>query len=130
MPTDSIDPHNRSLATTLSKLGVCKAINAVALIDDALEHALAFAVSDPPIPVLLFGDGPWNRRVSRAHYVVDGVDVGQMSFEQRYDYEGRTEFWKRDERAAMGTPVIRVKDWGEVVKWFEERFPEKVVQGP
>lgn len=132
---------------TRSRGKVCRSLKALALIDDALENALACATSDPPTPVLLFGANEWNKRVSRVSSVAPsgsgaeaherstvregdaaGIDITQMSFAERLRYENGREFWHDDARAAEsrvpeGAPVTRVRDWDEVVRWFVKHHP-------
>jgi hypothetical protein len=96
------------------------------------------STASPPVPVLLFGTGEWNKRrsVTRNTRPKDissdkiqegesaGVDITWMSFDERLKYEGGKRFWEEDEKSEEsripdGAPVTRVKDWSEVVKWAE-----------
>ena len=82
-----------------------------------MENALQCAGASPAVPVLLFGDYEWNKRQSGPQDIGD-----EMSFNARLANEGGREFWK-EERVEIpeGTPLWRVKDWGEVVKWVRQR---------
>jgi hypothetical protein len=111
---------------------VCRALGAIALVDDALENALACATGDPPTTALLLGANEWNTRLSgveaEENAPAGGVDVTQMSFAQRLKHAGGREFWKEDaararEKIPARAPLVRVKDWEEVVRWVEENGP-------
>jgi hypothetical protein len=120
-------------------LQVCHRIGAIVLVDDAREHALACSTADPPVRVLLFGPGEWNRRRSvlcgtRPKDISSediqegrpaGVDLSWMSFDERLRYEGGTAFWEQDALSEESqipehAPVTRVEDWPAVVKWAED----------
>jgi hypothetical protein len=122
-------------------LQVCQRIGAIALVDDAREHALACAAATPPVPVLLFGEGEWSKRRSiargsrppnvRSDDIKEGkdagVDVSRMGFDERLRYEGGQEFWEDDERLEEsqipeGAPVIRTSDWAAVVDWARKQL--------
>ncbi|KAI0080025.1 hypothetical protein K474DRAFT_1658267 [Panus rudis PR-1116 ss-1] len=110
---------NEVLLTKLPKAEVCHKLGAKLLIDDSLENALKCVQANPPVPVILFGDNEWNKRESTYK------DISQeLSFEQRLEKEGPgKEWWKEDEKKVQipeGAPLVRVKDWEEVVRWVEE----------
>jgi hypothetical protein len=117
---------------------VCRKISAVALVDDAREHALTCSTTDPPVRVLLFGSGEWNKRCSTLHgtrpkHVSSddiqegrsaGVDPSWMSFDERLRYEGGKPFWETDAQSDDNqipehAPMTRVEDWPAVLKWAE-----------
>ncbi|KAH9853054.1 hypothetical protein C2E23DRAFT_868248 [Lenzites betulinus] len=112
------DEHE--LVTKLSKADVCRRIGAKFLVDDSAENALKCATADPPVPVLLFGDYAWNRHA--AHY--DDVKK-EVSFAEKFEREGRREFWKEDTlEVPAGAPLTRVKNWAEVIEWVEKQQAE------
>ena len=63
--------------------------------------------------MLLFGDYPWNQRVSKLE---DSVD--HLSFAERLKLENGREWWI-EERVELPERVERVKNWEEVVNWVE-----------
>ena len=92
------------------------------MIDDSAENALKCVTADPPVPVLLFGDYMWNKRVGRY-----GDITKETSFEDKFAREGGREFWKEestDREVPPGAPLTRVKGWREVVEWVEKRREE------
>jgi hypothetical protein len=95
---------------------VCADLGARLLIDDSAENAVQCATAEPHTPVLLFGDYSWNKRMSGPSDARD-----EMSFDRRLEAEGGREFWK-DERIEVPaeTPMYRVKDWAEVVRWVQK----------
>ncbi|KAI0823079.1 hypothetical protein BC628DRAFT_1365302 [Trametes gibbosa] len=112
------DEHE--LVTKLSKADVCRKIGAKFLIDDSAENALKCVTADPPVPVLLFGDYAWNQHA--AHY--DDVKK-EVSFAEKFEREGRREFWKEDKLTVpAGAPLTRVKNWREVIDWVERQKAE------
>ncbi|KAF5384739.1 hypothetical protein D9757_006237 [Collybiopsis confluens] len=97
---------------------VCAKLNARLLIDDSSENALQLVTTlSEPIPVLLFGQYEWNKRIS-SH--ADSVE--SMVFENRLQIEGGREFWKEErfeDHIPDGAQIRRVKDWEEVVEWVK-----------
>jgi hypothetical protein len=74
---------------------------------------LSCVTTPSPTRVLLFGDYPWNTRIS---FSSDHRD--DMSFDVRLKHEGGKEFWKEEHLVVPeGVPLWRVKDWSEVVRW-------------
>ena len=103
---------------------VCRKLRAKFLIDDSMENALKCVVTDPPVPVLLFGNYSWNTRLGRY-----GDITKETSFEDKLKREGGREFWKDDSVALEkeippGAPLTRVKDWNEVLDWVEKKTAE------
>ncbi|EIN13376.1 hypothetical protein PUNSTDRAFT_117170 [Punctularia strigosozonata HHB-11173 SS5] len=136
------------ITTKMSKVQACQDLGAQVLIDDSIENALIVAGASPPIPVLLFGEHQWNKRVSEvrssAPSKADGssagsgqdeseLDVTQMSFEERLQREGGHEWWKDEEASAQEQiaqrPIHRVKNWDEVVRWVEQNLQPKDSSG-
>lgn len=70
-----------------------------------------------PVPVLLFGDYEWNRRVSSAD---------DMTFDIRLEACDGREFW-REETVPIpkGAALWRVRDWKEVVQWVHQAQAEE-----
>ena len=94
------------------------------MIDDSAENSLKCATADPPVPVLLFGDYAWNKRVGRYSDV-----KAEVSFEEKLKREGGREFWKDDaaqleKEIPPGAPLTRVKNWDEVLEWVEKKRAE------
>ncbi|KAF8898466.1 hypothetical protein BD779DRAFT_1484082 [Infundibulicybe gibba] len=109
------DKTGHEVVTKLSKSQVCAELKARVLIDDSLENAMQCAAAEPPIPVLLFGDYQWNRRISGA-----GDASDEMTFDRRLKAGNGKEFWKHESfDIPLGSPVHRVKDWGEVIRWVQ-----------
>ncbi|EGN92424.1 hypothetical protein SERLA73DRAFT_99345 [Serpula lacrymans var. lacrymans S7.3] len=151
------DAHSKSakgheVTTKLSKKEVCTNIGAKLLIDDSLENALNCAgysppffssrpssstisptpteppkSQSPPIPVLLFGTYPWNKRLSLSSDCSFSTPDEQV-FDVRVEKTGGERFLEEDaiwaEEVLSGdgersdrAGVYRVRDWGEVMKW-------------
>ncbi|TFK36813.1 hypothetical protein BDQ12DRAFT_685924 [Crucibulum laeve] len=104
------------IVTKLSKAQVCNDLGAKLLIDDSAENAIQVVTATKPTPVLLFGNYPWNQRISGSQDARD-----EMSFDIRFEASGGHEFWK-DETIPVpdGAPLLRVKDWSEVVRWVHK----------
>lgn len=115
---------------------MCHGLGAIALVDDAREHAISCSDASPPVHVLLFGTAEWTKRhsVVRGTRPADigsfqiqqgesaGVDPTQMSWDERLRFEGGSKFWENDERESVisvHAPVEYVTDWQEVVRWAE-----------
>lgn len=82
------------------------------MIDDSAENAFACAKhASPPVPVLLFGEYSWNRRISRLDNPQD-----HLGYKERLEFEHGQEWWKK-ERVDDELPenVKRVKNWEEVL---------------
>jgi hypothetical protein len=110
-------------------------MGAIAIVDDALENALACASASLPVTVLLFGDTEWAKRNSvvrgerdpEAHFDVrhgdsGGLDVTQMSYAERLAYEGGRASWEDDasgeeSQLPQDASVVRVSNWNGVVAW-------------
>ncbi|CCM00320.1 uncharacterized protein FIBRA_02350 [Fibroporia radiculosa] len=114
----------RVLATKLSKaqsnfgLKVCKTLGAKLMIDDSLENSLKCMRSDPPQPVLLFGDYQWNKREANYSHIED-----ESSYEERVKKEGGNDFLITDVTTIpSGRWLTRVKDWTEVVQWVKDNL--------
>ncbi|KAH8835961.1 hypothetical protein DL96DRAFT_1455552 [Flagelloscypha sp. PMI_526] len=104
-------------ATKLSKAQVCKDLGAVLLIDDSAENATQCG-KDGSFKVLLFGDYPWNKRLSGP---MDSTE--SQTYDVRLQIEGGREFWKDDEeKLVLPDGVERVRDWGETVKWVKKNL--------
>ncbi|CED85119.1 HAD-like domain [Phaffia rhodozyma] len=92
-------------------------INASVLIDDAIENALDTA-SETSIPVLLYGDYPWNLRSSstgkdeREHMSYN--EVRERGLEHLEDEE--------DLIKDLPATVRRVSNWEAVVQWVKENL--------
>lgn len=71
------------------------------------------------LPVLLFGDYEWNKRVSSAD---------DIQFDIRLEACDGREFWK-EETAPIpeGATLWRVKDWNEVVQWVHQARVEGII---
>ncbi|KAI0768610.1 hypothetical protein BD413DRAFT_563434 [Trametes elegans] len=112
------DEHE--LVTKLSKAEVCRKIGAKFLIDDSAENSIDCACANPPVPVLLFGDYAWNQRIGKYYDVKK-----EVSFEEKLKREGGREFWKEEKLVVPdGAPLVRVKNWQEVVAWVEKQRAE------
>lgn len=69
-----------------------------------------------PVPVLLFGDYEWNKRVSGPDDARD-----EMCFDVRFKACGGKEFWKEETIGVPeGAALWRVKDWSEAVRWIRQ----------
>ena len=70
--------------------------------------------------MLLFGDYAWNRRESK----YDDIKA-ELSFEERLKKENGRKFWE-DEIYEIPShlPLIRVRDWNDVVVWVEVAVKE------
>ena len=101
---------------------MCRRLGAKVLIDDSVQNALMCVTTDPPVPVLLFGNHQWNQRVGRYSDITN-----EMSFEEKLAREGGREFWKEesaDKEVPPGAPLTRVKGWAEVLEWVEKQMAE------
>ena len=101
---------------------MCRRLSAKVLIDDSVQNALMCVTTDPPVPVLLFGDHQWNQRVGRYSDITK-----ETSFEEKLAREGGREFWKEesaDKEVPPGAPLTRVKGWAEVLEWVEKQMAE------
>ena len=86
------------------------------MIDDSAENALKCATANPPMPVLLFGNNEWNRRLSKFGSMQD-----ELSFAEKLEKEGGRQYWKEETLTLPeGAPLMRVKDWQAVVSWVEQ----------
>ncbi|XP_006454613.1 hypothetical protein AGABI2DRAFT_182583 [Agaricus bisporus var. bisporus H97] len=112
------DTHKsgHEVVTKLNKPQICKELGAKLLIDDSVENALQCVNASEPVPVLLFGDYEWNRRVSSAD---------DMTFDIRLEACDGREFW-REETVPIpkGAALWRVRDWKEVVQWVHQAQAE------
>ncbi|KAF9458334.1 hypothetical protein BDZ94DRAFT_1270879 [Collybia nuda] len=116
------DTHTagHEVVTKLSKAQVCTDLGATLLIDDSSENAVQCATADKCTPVLLFGDYSWNKRISSPNDLRE-----EMSFDRRLEAEEGREFWKDETlKVPEGTPLYRVKDWAEVVRWVRKARSE------
>lgn len=99
----------------LKKSEVLQRIGASVLIDDALENALD--LSTTPIPCLLFGDYPWNQRLS----TTGSKEREQMSFAQvreaGLEHLEDEEDLVKDEDLPKG--ITRISNWTSVVDWVK-----------
>jgi hypothetical protein len=69
-----------------------------------------------PLPVLLFGDYEWNKRLSSAD---------DTQFDIRLAACGGREFWKEETvLIPEGAALWRVKCWNEVVQWVRQAQAE------
>ncbi|KAH9912249.1 uncharacterized protein BXZ73DRAFT_56398 [Epithele typhae] len=112
----------KELVTKLSKAEVCRRLGAKLMVDDSAENALKCAVADPPVPVVLFGEYEWNKRVGRYSDVSK-----ETSFEDRLAREGGREFWKEEsleKELPPGAPLYRVKDWEALIDWVDKQREE------
>ncbi|KAF5327119.1 hypothetical protein D9619_004722 [Psilocybe cf. subviscida] len=116
------DAHKtgHEIVTKLSKAQVCDDLGAKLLIDDSAENALQCSTASPAVPVLLFGDYQWNKRLCGPQ---DGTV--EMSFDIRLAAEGGREFWKEETvPIPEGAPLWRVKNWQEAVEWVKKAHAE------
>ncbi|KIY65888.1 hypothetical protein CYLTODRAFT_50057 [Cylindrobasidium torrendii FP15055 ss-10] len=112
----SKDGEFREVVTRLSKAEVCADLGAVVLIDDSSENAIQCATAPQAIPVLLFGDYEWNKRICGPS---DSAEA--MGFDVRLLAEGGKRFWEEDVfEIPEGVPLRRVNDWPGVVQWLKE----------
>ncbi|KAI5123754.1 hypothetical protein M0805_000345 [Coniferiporia weirii] len=111
------DGEGNDIHSRAGKDEVCHRIGAKLLIDDSAENALACARdASPPIPVLLFGDYSWNKRVSLLEQPQD-----QLGFQDRLAFEVGREWWKEEDvNKVLPANVKRVNDWSEVVVYIEK----------
>ncbi|TFK76771.1 hypothetical protein BDN72DRAFT_754560 [Pluteus cervinus] len=120
------DKTGHEVTTKLSKSQVCADLRAQFLIDDSAENTLQCATADPPIPVLLFGNYEWNKRISGP-----GDARDEMSFDRRFEACGQKKFWEDESvEVPAGAPIWRVKDWGAVVRWVRSAIEEGRVAKP
>lgn len=88
------------------------------LVDDSLENALACTTSTPsPVPVLLFGAWPWNKRRSLMRPASDSSgSIDYLSFDQREALG--VVGWRDDEVKDDDLPVWvqRARTWADVVQ--------------
>ena len=84
--------------------------------DDSAENTIACARdATPPIPVLLFGNYSWNKRISSIDKPED-----HLGYKQRLEYEHGEEWWKKEDvDKILPANVKRAKDWKEVVAYIE-----------
>ncbi|VDB83054.1 unnamed protein product [Peniophora sp. CBMAI 1063] len=97
------------ISSTKSKAEICSALNAVALIDDSLETALACSDSESAnFRVILFGAYEWNQRRDEG---------GPWSFDEKMiDMEGR-QWWEDDDVDISELKMVsRANDWDEAVR--------------
>ncbi|KZV69484.1 hypothetical protein PENSPDRAFT_580804 [Peniophora sp. CONT] len=94
------------ISSTKSKAEICSALNAVALIDDSLETALA-CNENAEFQVLLFGQYEWNKRRDQG---------GPWSFDEKAIEMDGQQWWK-EEDVDISTlkRVSRARDWDEVL---------------
>ena len=88
-------------------------MNVKLLIDDSVENALSCASASPPVPVLLFGDYPWNQRYSSLDESKD-----HLGYEDRLQFEGGKHWWL-EESVELPESVTRVKDWKAAVEYVK-----------
>ncbi|KAL5534487.1 hypothetical protein ACEPAG_949 [Sanghuangporus baumii] len=110
------DEEANEVQVKLGKPEVCHRLNARLLIDDSAENALACARdASPPIPVLLFGDYSWNRRVSKLENRED-----HLGYKERLEFEHKEEWWRKEKVDSELPPIVkRMKDWEEVVEYVK-----------
>jgi len=95
-----------------SKVQVCAEVNARLLVDDSAENAMQCVTASPAVPVLLFGEYEWNKRLSSAEDTRE-----EMTYEFRLAASGGQMFWESEQlEIPDGAPLWRVKDWTEVVR--------------
>jgi hypothetical protein len=91
---------------------VCAELNARLLVDDSAENAMQCVTASPAVPVLLFGEYEWNKRLSSAEDTRE-----EMTYEVRLAASGGHTFWESEQlEIPDGAPLWRVKDWVEVVR--------------
>lgn len=106
-----------------TKHEVMKQTNAILLVDDSAENALAASKAAEPPRVLLFGDYPWNAEV------VPPSGPGAAHEDDKLIYIEAEKLGRLEERAArrkeriergwLPDNVQRVKNWEGVVSWLE-----------
>ncbi|KAM6498390.1 hypothetical protein JOM56_006338 [Amanita muscaria] len=112
------EKEGHEIATKLSKAQVCADIKARLLIDDSAENALQCATSSAAVPVLLFGNYEWNKRLSNSHDTRE-----EMTFDIRLAAEGGRRFWEHEGlEIPEGAPLWRVREWTDVVRWVREEL--------
>ncbi|KIJ45669.1 hypothetical protein M422DRAFT_227393 [Sphaerobolus stellatus SS14] len=98
-----------------TKAELCMELRANLLIDDSVENVLSCVPKH--IPVLLFGDYEWGRRIS----TVDGPN-DRLSFEtqqtQRRINGQRPDWWVED-KVTLPDGVWKVDSWQGVIAWLE-----------
>lgn len=93
--------------------------NALLLVDDSAENAVAAASADPPARVLLFGEYPWNAEIVPPHGECAAHPHDKLIYVER-ERQGLLVECKarRDMRIEHGwlpAGVSRVPDWEGVV---------------
>ncbi|KLO20041.1 hypothetical protein SCHPADRAFT_26342 [Schizopora paradoxa] len=91
-----------------SKREVCELEKVSLLIDDSVENAMECSWA---VPILLFGNYPWNRRISKE----DHPDHF-LSHAQRLVKSGGYPWWESETVGALPRNVIRVGDWSVVAE--------------
>ena len=68
--------------------------------------------ASPAVPVLLFGEYEWNKRLSSAEDTRE-----EMTYEVRLTANEGRKFWESEQlEIPDGAPLKRVKDWTDVVR--------------
>lgn len=99
----------------MSKAQVCADLKARLLIDDSAENAMQCITASPAVPVLLFGEYEWNKRLSSATDTRE-----EMSYELRLAACGGQKFWESERfETPAGAPLWRVKDWADAVGFVQ-----------
>lgn len=71
--------------------------------------------ASPAVPVLLFGEYEWNKRLSSSEDTND-----EMSYEVRLAACGGQRFWESEQlEIPAGAPLWRVKNWAETVRYVQ-----------
>jgi len=77
------------------------------------------------MPVLLFGEYEWNKRVCSLDDVHD-----DMSFDIRLKACGGKEFWKEEMISIPEDAQLwRMKDWSEVIRWIQQARADGRIDG-
>lgn len=92
---------------------VLRSLGAVLLVDDSLENAMLCATDAQPVPVLLFGNWPWNRRRSITRNEPGTPDYLPFTERQALGLDWRADDISDDE---LPTGIRRALDWPAVVE--------------
>ena len=107
-PTNPGGQHIPAISIPRKKSDVCLHVNAVALIDDAIENAFDVHRNAPVVECLLYGQWKW----SLTYHRIDRPD-DQLSYEQA---KARGIDIEKENPTPLPKGIERTKTWNDVVK--------------
>jgi hypothetical protein len=106
-----------------SKHEVMRQVGAMLLVDDSAENAVSAALADPPAPVLLFGEYPWNVEIVPPHGECAAHPHDKLLYLEREERgivdECRARREMRIDHGWLPKGVTRVKDWNAVLQFVQ-----------